>query len=163
MEIRTATDADAAAIVEVAERSWERDYPDIVSRETATEGVTDWYDEGGIAEEIDRADAVVLVAERDDEVVGFVHGIYSEGTGHLLRVYVKPDHRGEGVGAALVEAGTDRLFDCGADSVRAMVLADNEPGNAFYRSLGFDRQEETYRTEVAGEFYEERVWVSERN
>lgn len=160
MAIRTAEASDVAAIRRVAEQSWERDYPDIVSRETATAGLHDWYDETAISEEVDRPDAVVLVAEEEDDVVGFVHGVYSDGEGHLLRVYVDPDRREEGFGADLVAAATKQLTGRGADRVRAMVLAENEAGNAFYESLGFERLEETFETEIGDGFYEECVWVS---
>lgn len=169
MAIRPARSGDVAAVRRVAERSWERDYPDVVSRETAEAGVGEWYDEARIAGELDRPDAVLLVAEREVEregeerevVLGFCHGVYSDREGHLMRVYVDPAHRGEGLGSELVEAARDRLFERGAERVRAMVLADNEPGNAFYRSLGFERLPETYETEVGGEYHEERVWVAE--
>ncbi len=43
MNIRTATESDTHAILRIAEQSWKTDYPEILTRETAEEAVTDWY------------------------------------------------------------------------------------------------------------------------
>lgn len=162
MTVREATGADAPAIRQVAERAWSTDYPDIISRESVAAGVTEWYDDDLMRADIARADAAVFVAEADDGVVGFVHGVRGDEDGNVLRVYVDPDHRGNGLGSILLEAATDRLFEMGVDRVRAMVLEANDPGNEFYRSHGFERTDDTYETEIGGEFYDERVWVLER-
>ena len=162
MHIRAATLEDVPDIQEIATRSWELDYPETVSRETAVDDVRDWYGDDDIRTELSRPDASLLVATAGNDVVGFVHAIYSAGEGHVMRVYVDPDARGEGVGRALVDAASDRLFSQGADRVRAMVLAVNEPGNEFYEALGFTLDEETYETKIGDEFYDERVWVRER-
>lgn len=162
MEIRTATPDDVGAIQTVAERSWTTDYPDIVSRETADEGVHEWYSDERVREEIDRPDADVLVATVDDDVVGFVHAVWTGEEGDVLRVYVDPERRGDGIGSALLETAVDRLFEAEVEHVRAMVLADNDPGQAFYRSHGFERLDETHRTEIAGEYYEEAAYRLER-
>lgn len=158
MEIRDATVEDSEAIQRVAERSWRADYPEIVSRETAAEGVTEWYSADVVREEIERPDARVSVATVDGDVVGFVHAIWTDAEGDVLRLYVDPDHRGEGIGSALLERTVDRLFDEGVDAVAAMVLADNEPGKEFYRAHGFERVGESTQTEIAGEYYEEATF-----
>lgn len=158
MDVRQATPADVGAIQRVAERSWTADYPEITSRESAVEGVHEWYSEQRLADEIDRSDAVVLVAEREGTVVGFAHAAWSGRQGDVMRVYVDPDHRDQGVGSALLESTVATLFERDVEEVRAMVLADNEPGNEFYREHGFERLAETHDTRIADEFYEERVW-----
>lgn len=162
MTVREATDSDVQAIRQVAERVWSHDYPDIISRESVAEAVSEWYDGDLMRADIARADAVVLVAVADDEVVGFVHGVRGDDAGNVLRVYVDPDDRGEGLGSTLLETATGHLFGMGVDRVRAMVLAANDLGNEFYRSHGFDRTDETHETEIGGEYYDERVWVRER-
>ncbi len=158
MDLRQATPDDLEAIQRVAERSWTADYPAFTSRESAVEGVHEWYSERRLHEEIDRPDAVVLVAERVGDVVGFAHAAWSGQQGDVMRVYVDPDHRGQGVGSALLESTVATLFERDVEEVRGMVLADNEPGNEFYRSHGFERLEETHETRIADEFYDEHVW-----
>jgi ribosomal protein S18 acetylase RimI-like enzyme len=159
MNLREATEEDVAGIHDVAERSWEADYPDIVSRETASEGVEEWYGADRVREELARADTALLVAEEDGAVVGFTHAVWGREEGTILRLYVDPDHRRAGVGGELLDATVDRLRQDGVETVRATVLAANEPGNAFYESNGFAREPGTQSTTIAGERHEEHVWV----
>lgn len=158
MNVRRARTGDVAGVVRVAERSWEADYPGVLNRENVGEAVRDWYDETRIREELDSDDALLVVAEDAGEVVGFVHGVSGRATGHILRVYVAPDHRGEGVGSALLAAMWDSLLDGGAEEVRAMVLAANDAGNAFYRQAGFEKVDEG-ETTIGGETYAENVYA----
>ena len=164
MNVRQATASDAGAIRRVAERSWEHDYPEIMSRETISEGVEQWYDVEQIESELDREDTTILVAEVDDDVVGFSHAVREDPDGDeadVLRLYIDPDHRREGVGSLLVERTRAELFESGVDRIRAMVLADNEVGNAFYRNHGFDRADEA-ETTIGGESRRENVYVNTR-
>jgi len=167
---REATRADVPAIRDVARATWERDYPAVLNRESVADTVEEWYDADRLAADVDRGDAVVLVAERhprddandaddadDADVVGFVHAIVDGDCGTLLRAYVHPDARGEGVGRALVDAALDAFRDRGCDRAEAMVLARNDPGNAFYRSLGFEHVS-TDTTIIGGDGYDERVY-----
>lgn len=162
MEIREASRADLPAIQAVAETSWEVDYPDVLSRESAVEGAHEWYSRERMESELHGASSLLLVAERDGRVVGFVHAAWSGDEGDVMRVYVDPDERGEGVGSALLESAVATLFERDVDRVRAMVLAANEPGKAFYRSHGFEPTDETHETEITGERYEEHVYALQR-
>ena len=72
-------------------------------------------------------------------------------------MYVSPDRRDEGVGRALLAALEKRLREGGAERVQAMVLADNEVGNEFYRSAGFEKIDED-ETTIGGETYAENVY-----
>lgn len=162
IDIRPATSDDIGALGRVAKRSWEHDYPDILSRETAVEGVHEWYSEDRLATELQSEDARIFVAERDDEIIGFVHTALAGREGDVLRVYVDPARRGEGVGSALLDAAIEYLFDRGVERVKAMVLAGNELGHEFYRAQGFERVQVTEETEIAGERYEEHAYVQER-
>jgi ribosomal protein S18 acetylase RimI-like enzyme len=139
MTVRTATEDDVEGVARVAERSWTDDYPDILTRDTAEAAVNEWYAPERIAEELEADRTVLLVADRGGEVVGFAHATWEEsGTdGYILRLYVHPDHRGEGLGRALLERARADLSDHGIERVNAMVLAANDPGNAFYERFGF--------------------------
>ncbi|SDR30149.1 GNAT family N-acetyltransferase [Natronobacterium texcoconense] len=167
MAVREATTDDVDAIREVARRSWEQDYPDVLSRESIREGVGEWYSPELVRDSIVWSQALLLVADRDDEVVGFAHAIWEPddesahgegGEGHLLRVYVDPAHRGEGIGGQLLETTVDRLFDRGVDRVKSMVLEENDLGNKFYQSFGFER-ESTEEISIGDERYTECTYV----
>jgi GNAT superfamily N-acetyltransferase len=93
------------------------------------------------------------VAESDGEVVGCalwflnfstwrgVHGIYLED------LFVRPEHRGSGLGRALLARLAEVCAERGYGRLEWSVLDWNEPSIAFYRSLGAVAQDEwtTYR------------------
>ncbi len=160
MTVREATSTDAGSIAGVARVSWKHDYPNILSRDTVEQGVEEWYAPETIATEIDSDDAVVPVAEREGEVVGFAHAVEDEFGGVILRVYVVPEHRNEGIGSDLLDHAREVLADRGAERVRAMVLAENEPGNEFYRRFGFELDEQS-ETRIGEETHYENVYVAE--
>lgn len=157
MNIRHAKPDDVAGIREVAKRSWETDYPKILNRENVEEIVNEWYEEGQIMEELETEDSIIAVAEEDGAIVGFGHGIWARRTGHILRVYVDPDHRGEEIGRQLLATVRDSLLNRGSDRIQAMVLAENEIGNQFYRDAGFEKIDEG-ETTIGGETYTENVY-----
>ena len=82
------------------------------------------------------------VAEADGAVVGFAlwflnfstwqgrHGLYMED------LYVRPSHRGTGLGKALLLMLVEIARERGYGRVEWVVLDWNEPAHAFYRSLG---------------------------
>lgn len=168
MEIRQATPEDVSAIRSIATDSWEADYPDLISRETIDDGVEEWYDSDQLRREIETGDALFLLGVQtgDDErdrgpgIVAFAHAVLpddGENTGHLLRLYVHPDERRQGIGNELLEATVDRLDERGVDTLRAMVLSANETGKAFYRDHGFEAVE-TATTTIGGESHEETTF-----
>jgi len=160
MEIRQATGSEVSAVKRVAERSWETDYPEFVSRETIDDTVKDWYAEEKLTEVVDADDAEIFVAD-DDGIVGFAHAVWDETEGDILRLYVSPESRREGVGTGLLVSVRDELFGRGVDRIRAMVLAENELGNAFYEEHGFERSGEN-ETQIGEEKHPENVYTLER-
>lgn len=164
MDVQPATIDDVDGIQTIAKESWEHDYPDILSSESLSEGVDEWYSTDAIRDSVDWPRASVLVAREDDAVVGFVHAVFDadRNEGNILRLYVDPEHRGAGVGGALLDAVRDELFDRGADRLRAMVLAANDVGNAFYDHLGFQLDGES-EVVIGGETYTEHTYTVERD
>ncbi|MGM0399077.1 MAG: N-acetyltransferase family protein [Halobacteriota archaeon] len=157
MKLRRADGGDVEAIRRVAERSWDTDYPTFLTRETITDGIEEWYSHDSIRADLANPRSSIVVAEQNGDVVGFVQTHRSNGTGHVLRLYVDPDHRRSGVGTALYEAAVETMSAAAIDTVRAMALAANEPGCAFYRALGMDRVD-TDTTTIGGERYEEAIF-----
>jgi ribosomal protein S18 acetylase RimI-like enzyme len=86
-----------------------------------------------------------LVARRDDDVVGFVtFGQESESfqqdvtRGVVHNIYVAADHRGEGIGSALLATAERTLADRGVDTVGLQAMATNEAARSFYRRHGYE-------------------------
>lgn len=159
MAIQRATSDDIEGIRRVARQSWRTDYPEILSRETAEEAVEEWYDPDRLEEEIKSDDALISVFETEDgnEIAGFAHIVWDARTGTVLRLYVAPDHRGRRIGTDLLAWTVDALADRDVERVRALVLSENEPGNAFYRSFGFEKTGEG-RTTIGDDTYRENTY-----
>ncbi|MFG2604213.1 GNAT family N-acetyltransferase [Streptomyces sp. NPDC048514] len=58
--------------------------------------------------------------------------------GHVVGVFVRPEHRGNGLIKALFDAGVSWAWQQGAERVRLFVHADNARAQGAYRRLGFE-------------------------
>ncbi len=93
-----------------------------------------------------REDVIILVAEVDGEVVGFLIGMVRERTpvfirsihGYITDIYVDPGFRRRGIGRRLVETAVEWFAARGLDHVRLQVAAANAAGIAFWKNLGFE-------------------------
>jgi len=100
-----------------------------------------------LGSQLDKPNVVVLVAEREGEVIGYTYaGV--EGTdymslrgpaGVLYDIVVDPDHRGHGVGRKLLEATLSALKARGAPRVVLSTAEQNAPAQHLFESSGFRR------------------------
>lgn len=87
-----------------------------------------------------------LVAEEDNEIVGFILGTIIEKRrsswtyGYIVWLAVDPKYAGQGVGMRLVSEITDIFIDYGARIVLADTDAENEPAIRFFDRMGFDNK-----------------------
>lgn len=102
---------------------------------------------GFLGTQLDEADALLLVAERDGEVVGYT---YSGVEGHdwmslrgpaglLHDLVVDPAHRGAGIGHALLDATMAALEARGAPRLVLSAAARNEAAQRLFERAGFRR------------------------
>ena len=182
MDIRDATADDVPTVRSVAREAWKKAYADAVPESVVDTAVSEWYAEETMTRIIGDDEQVCLVAVDDGEsearsasddasgvgnepragIVGFAHGATDEGKGDILRLYVHPDRWHEGIGTALLEAVEGRLREMGAETTQAMVLADNEMGNAFYEERGFEKTGEA-ETNLDGTTRTENVYTVSRS
>lgn len=85
-------------------------------------------------------EALVLVAERDGAVIGYLlgqahHTFHANGRALWVEeVMVHTDHRGSGVGRALMAAAEDQAREAGA----AYIALATRRAADFYSALGFE-------------------------
>ena len=98
-----------------------------------------------LTSQIDRADKVVLVAERGGSVVGYAYA-GSEGNdymvlrgpaGEIYDLVVDPAHRRQGIGSSLLEAALEALATLGAPRAVLFTAARNEVARALFAKSGF--------------------------
>ena len=100
-----------------------------------------------LGSQLDDADAVLLVAERDGEVVGYTYGSV-EGydymslrgpAGVLNDIVVDPAHRGGGLGRMLLDATIAELKARGVPRVVLSTAEQNEAAQHLFERAGFRR------------------------
>lgn len=97
--------------------------------------MTPWS-EKSIREEIFMENAVFLVAEENDKVLGYggMHLILGEG--YIANIAVFKEHRNKGIGKQI----TNSLIELCEVSTSLEVRISNEPAIKLYESLGFVSQ-----------------------
>jgi ribosomal protein S18 acetylase RimI-like enzyme len=96
---------------------------------------------------IERPEMVVLVAERDEAVVGYAYaGLEGNDymalrgpAGVLYDLVVDPDHRRQRVGSKLLDAALAELERLGAPRVVLFTAEKNHVAQAMFASAGFRR------------------------
>lgn len=100
-----------------------------------------------LGRQLDEASVVILVAERNGEVVGYTFAAV-EGydymslrgpAGVLNDIVVDPAHRGQGIGRMLVDATLAALKAGGAPRVVLSTAERNEPAQRLFARAGFRR------------------------
>lgn len=102
---------------------------------------------GFLSSQLDEADAIVLVAELGNRVVGYIYAQLEprnwkelrDAAGFIHDVYVDESARGAGVATALVEAGVQWLRSRGAPRVLLWTAAPNAAAQRLFERLGFRR------------------------
>lgn len=100
---------------------------------------------GDVERLITDSPAALLVAERDDEIVGALIAGWDGWRGNMYRLAVREGHRREGIGIALTRAGEEYLRSCGARRVTALVAFGDDAAGAFWDSAGYPQDQEIGR------------------
>jgi len=143
--IRPATPSDTAALGRLGGLLVRQHHAWDPARFIPAEAETDhWYGVflGG---QLDRADVVVLVAEEDGRVIGFVYaGLeYTDWmalrgpAGALYDLVVDPNHRRSGVGRTLLDAALAELVRLGAPRVVLSTAERNQAAQRLFLRAGF--------------------------
>ncbi|HCF96004.1 MAG: N-acetyltransferase [Verrucomicrobiota bacterium] len=134
VEIRPARIDDLAAIFHLGER--------VFTAQRFTNLYRTW-DEYEVTWLFNSDPELILVAEADDQVVGFAMGTTIEKSrtawnyGHLLWLGVAPGYARMGIGSMLFDRFRAVVEELGVRIMLVDTQADNEPAIAFFRRKGF--------------------------
>ncbi len=90
-------------------------------------------------------------AEENGEIIGFVCGSLLFEDGELLKIGVKSERRGNGVGGALLDAFLEKIQSEGGARVFLEVRESNAPALRLYESRGFVKTRVRQRYYADGE------------
>lgn len=117
----------------------ETDLADILELERAGFDAAEQWSDAAWAEELASPDRYVLARlDREARIIGVATFSCVAEMADLHRVIVRPDARGQGVGASLVRAGLDWASAVGGRRMLLEVRPDNQPAVDLYRGLGFE-------------------------
>lgn len=124
---------------------------DAIVRAYLTEVASRWYGRAATSDEVDRAlheepyddlqgDSGVFVVASDGGAVVACAGVRFVGVvGELTKVFTLPEHRGRGVGSALLRHVEDVCLARGTAELRLDTRAELAEACALYERLGFGR------------------------
>ena len=100
----------------------------------------------GIRRFLDRNLDTCFGAYEADMLIGVILAGNDGRRGFIYHTAVSPEHRGKGVGTALVNAALEALGRLGITKTALVVFGKNEVGNAFWEKQGFTvRNDLVYR------------------
>jgi ribosomal protein S18 acetylase RimI-like enzyme len=97
-----------------------------------------------IAREIDRPNAIFLIAEMDGEVIGSVFGTHEGRKGWINRLAVLPAYRKRGIAARLVAEVERRLTEQGIDIIACLIEEWNTVSIEVFENLGYARHRDIF-------------------
>ncbi len=81
-----------------------------------------------------RDDQALILAMKDDVMVGTLIAGWDGWRGNMYRLAVHPDHRRDGVATQLVAEGLRRLEELGCRRVSALVLREEDHAMGFWKT-----------------------------
>jgi diamine N-acetyltransferase len=167
--VRPATGADAAALHLVAAATFALACPPGSMQQDIDAFITEHLSEERFAAYLADSDRVLLLAEVQDEPVGYTMLVFGEPqdpdvaavlsvrpTVELSKCYVLSTQHGSGVASHLIAASVDVAHDRGAAAVWLGVNQLNERANRFYEKNSF-RQVGTKRFLVGSQWHDDFV------
>lgn len=87
---------------------------------------------------LNRNPGMSFVYTDQDKVVGTILCGHDGRRGYIYHLAVSKEHRGKSIGKKLVECSLKKLREEGIMKSHIMVIADNEVGNRFWETAGWE-------------------------
>jgi len=139
MKLIKATEQDIEKIQDLARRSWESTYSEIISASQLDYMLNEMYSEQELQSHFQHPNYhYFLVIDDDLNDAGFIgfEDHYEENTTKLHRIYLVPESKGKGLGKKALEFLTEKVKENGDNRI---ILNVNKYNSAlkFYESQGY--------------------------
>ncbi|WP_066436792.1 GNAT family N-acetyltransferase [Chryseobacterium sp. CCH4-E10] len=140
MKFIEAEEKDIPLIQNLAKRSWESAYAEILSPEQIVYMLRTMYSENEIMKQMQNADYhyYLIFNEIDRSFEGFIgyEHRYEDYTTKLHRIYLVPESKGQGIGKAAIDFLKVKVA-AGSDRKIILNVNKNNAAKKFYESQGF--------------------------
>lgn len=140
MQLIKATEKDISLIQDLAKRSWENAYADILSKEQMEYMLNTMYSQAEILKHFDNPHYhyFLVFDEKLNLWDGFLgyENHYENQTTKLHRIYLVPESKGKGLGRNTLEFLNQRVKDAGDNRIVLNVNKYNS-AKSFYESQGY--------------------------
>lgn len=145
MKIRSATAADAAALAQIAEKSFRQAFDAHNSAADMDLYCRSHFSEAIQASEIAAIDGATLLIEYHGELAGFSQlrwgsapdYVSGPAPGEIVRFYLLSEFHGTGLASQLMQSSLESLKSQGCKTAWLGVWQENPRAIAFYRKYGF--------------------------
>ncbi|WP_346879865.1 GNAT family N-acetyltransferase [Clostridium sp. UBA3061] len=96
----------------------------------------------GIDKFLRRNPATNFIAEEDGKIVGSILCGHDGRRGYIYHTAVDMRYRGKGIGKKIVNSVINALKREGINKAALVVFTNNEVGNGFWRSMGWEKRED---------------------
>ena len=145
MKFIKATENDIPLIQDLARRSWENAYAEILSNEQMEYMLSTMYSQEEIAAHLQNSNYhyYLIKDENNDSYEGFIgyENSYEEKTTKLHRIYLVPESKGKGFGKGALEFLNEKVEESGDSRIILNVNKFNS-AKKFYESQGFSIYDE---------------------
>ncbi|MCS3868394.1 GNAT superfamily N-acetyltransferase [Chryseobacterium ginsenosidimutans] len=145
MKFIKATENDIPLIQDLARRSWENAYAEILSGEQMEYMLSTMYSQEEIADHLKKSNYhyFLIKDETNDSFEGFIgyENNYEEGTTKLHRIYLIPESKGKGFGKGALEFLNEKVKESGDERIILNVNKHNS-AKKFYESQGYSVYDE---------------------
>lgn len=101
------------------------------------EAFSDAWTEKGIIDTFHQQQAFIVVAEKDEQIVGYCIMYYVLDEGEIARIAVSDSCRRQGVGRAVLNEVNNICLQKGISRILLDVRESNDAARAFYKQYGF--------------------------
>lgn len=140
MKLIKATQENIPLIQNLAKRSWENAYAEILSKEQMHYMLETMYSEVEISAHLENSNYhyYLIFDETSNDYDGFIgfENHYEENTTKLHRIYLVPESKGKGLGKKTLEFLNEKVKESGDDRIILNVNKYNA-AKSFYESQGY--------------------------
>lgn len=140
MKIIKATEENIPLIQDLAKRSWENAYAEILSIEQMEYMLNTMYSQSEISTHLKNPDYhyYLVFDENSNEYDGFIgfENHYEDNTTKLHRIYLVPESKGKGLGKKTLEFLNEKTLESGDNRIILNVNKHNS-AKKFYESQGY--------------------------